>query len=462
MSDEKLKSYSQDELISLFSAQSILKIGVETAKAVNKDAVRTLLRDPIKNAHKLQDLSWYLYYTSGQYKRNINYLSDLLTYDYYVTPSETLSNANAYKKYFEKTCNILKGMNIKFNTRWIHFYLLLLGELYIYEIGNDKDMLYTIIPNSICRVVEYSNGVSRFAVDLTKIKKDMLDVLPDEIVKAYEKGRNVESDYGRGMYLVSEKGIGLNPIYNKSHGVPPFALVFDDILNLDDVKDISFDNQKAEALKLIHQEVPLDDKKKPSIGIEHQKMYHRDTLKAVPKNIAVTTTPLTTKMLSFVDSQSRDKYYLSLAKGNVADSFGVSAMLFNSDGASGEALKKSIMVDELMVYGILPTLENFINNKLKNFKFSMQFLRTTYNNRWEQAKAYKDSLSIGGSSLVYMAYLGFEPFQIIELLKFERDVLDIDSLITPKKTSHTLSSDDVGREKSDNPTDSTEKARESN
>ena len=73
-----------------------------------------------------------------------------------------------------------------------------------------------------------------------------------------------------------------------------------------------------------------------------------------------------------------------------------------------------------------------------------------------------------------MAYTGLEPYQAINLLTFERDVIKIDELITPKKTSYTMSGDETtgtvkedgeikeaGRNKSDEITDSTEKAKES-
>ena len=73
-----------------------------------------------------------------------------------------------------------------------------------------------------------------------------------------------------------------------------------------------------------------------------------------------------------------------------------------------------------------------------------------------------------------MAYTGLEPYQAIGLLTLERDVLKIDELITPKKTSYTMSGEETsgninedgevkeaGRNKSDEITDSTEKARES-
>ena len=109
----------------------------------------------------------------------------------------------------------------------------------------------------------------------------------------------------------------------------------------------------------------------------------------------------------------------------------------------------------------------------KNLNYS-KFSKESLENRWEQAKNYQATLSVGGSSLIFMAYTGLEPYQAIGLLTLERDVLKIDELITPKKTSYTMSGEETsgnvkedgeikeaGRNKSDEITDSTEKAKES-
>lgn len=455
----------QEEFVSLFALAKAQRVVEETAKSVTKSQIRTLMKSPMKNAKQLQDISWYLFYTSGQYRRNLCYLANLLTFDYFSYPI----NPKATRDHFDKSNEILKNLNIKYNFKWMNFFLMLLGEVYLYEVGN----LFMVIPNSICTIVEVKDGVNKYAINLSKIKKADLDILPQEIVKAYENKDNYkETEYGKYMFYINN-GFAFNAIYGKSTGVPLLASAFDDILSLDESKDMATDNQIAESLKLIHQEVPLDDKNKPILDADRQRQYHADTKRAVPSNIGIATSPLKLNMLSFVDSQSRDKLFLSLAKENLSDSFGISSMLFNNNGASGEALKKSIMTDEISLYDFLPMYENVINEKIKSTNFNMQFLRITHNNRWEQAKNYQATLSVGGSSLIFMAYTGLEPYQAIGLLTLERDVLKIDELITPKKTSYTMSGEETsgnvkedgeikeaGRNKSDEITDSTEKAKE--
>lgn len=452
----------QEKVLALFSLRHTQKITEESLRAIDKNTLRSLLKNPVKNVHKLQEVSWNLFYTSGEYRRRIGYLSSLLTFDYVPFPIRKTS-----KKQFDNMNEDLRKMNVKFNLKWMLFYLILLGEVYIYENSN----IFMLIPNEICRIVEVENGIYKFAVDLNKIQKKMLDILPKDIVNACQHKQSYDkSEYGKGMYFV-KNGFALNPIYGKSNGVPFLLSGFDDVLSLSDSKDATNNSQIAESLKLIHQKVPLGNDNKPVMDRDRTKAYHNDTKKVIPENIGVSTSPLELNMMSFVDSQNREKYYLSMAKENVSDSFGISSMLFNDAGSSGEALKKSIMVDELWMYDLLPMFENIVNKKIEKYGFAIQFLRSTYNNKWEQAKNYQATLSVGGSSLAFMSYCGFEPYQSIKLLEFERDVLDIDSLISPKKTSYTMTGEETvkengelkesGRNKSEDITDSTEKARES-
>jgi hypothetical protein len=48
-------------------------------------------------------------------------------------------------------------------------------------------------------------------------------------------------------------------------------------------------------------------------------------------------------------------------------------------------------------------------------------------------------LSFGGSRLDYLAAIGMDPAEVIGKLRMEQEMLDIDSIMTPKPTSYTLS-----------------------
>ena len=85
-------------------------------------------------------------------------------------------------------------------------------------------------------------------------------------------------------------------------------------------------------------------------------------------------------------------------------------------------------------------------------------------NKDEDLKHLKDAISFGGSRTDYLAALGMSPLEIYSKLSLEQRVLNIDSIMVPKPTSHTLSgtsSGETGRPSTDNPTDDTDRINDS-
>ena len=139
-------------------------------------------------------------------------------------------------------------------------------------------------------------------------------------------------------------------------------------------------------------------------------------------------------------------------------------MVFNNEKSSGEALKRSIIADEILMFAFLPMFANFINSKIESTRFSINFLDVSYFNQDEKVKTQKDLLGYGGSRTHFLALQGYEPIQVLNLMRFEQDILDIDKYMIPKQTSHTMSDEKtVGNptqeEKGEEVKDSTDKDR---
>ena len=133
------------------------------------------------------------------------------------------------------------------------------------------------------------------------------------------------------------------------------------------------------------------------------------------------------------------------AKQNVYDSSGTNTSLFNNKDASGENVKQGITTDETFMYSYLSSYANFINRELKKvnsvYKWKIRFLEATYFNRTEKIKEARENLSVGGSRFVFLGTCGYSPLESVALMKLEQ-VMDIDSLLVPKKNSNTLSKED--------------------
>ena len=82
---------------------------------------------------------------------------------------------------------------------------------------------------------------------MNKITANTLDVFPVEIQNAF-KNKGSHKD---GWYQVSDKGFAFNVIGNYAHGFPVLCMMFDDVMGLEDTKDLIEGKTKLDSIKLI-------------------------------------------------------------------------------------------------------------------------------------------------------------------------------------------------------------------
>lgn len=440
---EETKKIQIDDYTIHFFSKDLLALTTNTAqrrRKYNRQQIRNFLKDPYANYDKLQDVSAYLKSVSGNYFRIIKYLSGLLTFDHYIYPNSKakIENEEDALNSYIKAAQILEKMNIKHNFRWILERIIENGEVYLYELEDSKGIIYKEIPHKLCRISAIENGVYLYDIKLDKLTEDDLEIMPVEIQEAYKnKEKYKDNEY---WYTVSDKGFAFNGIGNYTHGFPLLCFMFDDVMGLEDTKDLIENKTKLDAIKLIHQKIPLNkETNKPVFDMDTARVFHEATKKNLPDGVAITTNPLEVTQIPFDKTVTREIDEIERAEKNIWNSAGISDLIFNNNKASGEALKRSIIADETLVYPFLTMFENYINKKLRSTRFSFKFLETSYFNRDEKIKTYKELLAYGLSRTYFLALCGLEPIQIVNLFKFEQDVLDIDEYLVPKMTSHTMS-----------------------
>ena len=435
---------SEDFAITYFSKDliAITANSTQRRRKYPRQQVRNFLKDPFQNYEKLQEISQYLKATGGNYFRIIKYLSGILTFDYLIYPNgkAKMDNKDKIMNDYKKAAQMLEKMNIKYNFRWILERLLENGEIYLYEIEDGKGIVYKELPPAFCRISAIDNGVYTYEVNLNKIQNNTKDLFPIEIQKAFEN----KSSSANSWYQVSDKGFAFNAIGNYAHGFPVLCMMFDDVMGLEDIKDLTEDKTKLDSIKLIHQRIPLDKvSNKPVFDMQTAKIYHEATKKGLPNGVAITTNPLEISQIPFDKSIAREIDTIERAERNIWNSSGISDMIFSNNKASGEALKRSIIADETLMFPFLYMFSNYINNRIGGTKFSLNFLEVSYFGRDDKLKVYKDLLGYGASRMHFLALQGYEPIQILNMLEFEQDVFDIDKYMVPKQTSHTMSGDEV-------------------
>ena len=66
------------------------------------------------------------------------------------------------------------------------------------------------------------------------MQQNIIEDFPIEIQNAYKN----RGKYDDGWYPVGEKGFAFNAIGDYSHGYPVLCMMFDDVMGLDDTKDL--------------------------------------------------------------------------------------------------------------------------------------------------------------------------------------------------------------------------------
>lgn len=464
--DINQESYVKDQLDSienmLMSRNYALMNGLsvnlsgQRYRKINRDQIRRAVDNPLDDLETLQQASEMLSITNGIYQQVLDYQANMLTDDYMLIPVNVgkLKTSDKVMKVLEEQANFISKYNIKYNAKWMRHKILKNGELFIYKVEGSDGNIIQELPNVFCKIVAKENEVHRYAINLSKLNDNIIIYLPKEIQVAYKKFRSGSKTLkliDRNWYQVSNNGVAFTLSENKPKGIPYYTSIFDDLIELEDKKDLKSQNDIIDSIKLIHQKLPYDKETgQVLINTKQAQAIHNATKQNLPKGTAIVTHHLDTEVLTLSDSNSRLNDSIRQASDTAYDSAGISAELFNGKKNSNEAIASGIVVDSLVPKRIQKMFENWLNfelslNKKLGVQFKIRFIDTTEFNKESKIKVARENMAYGGSRLEFLATNGYEPMEGLNLLKME-GLLGMDSIMTPQQSAHTLSgSNDTGR-----------------
>lgn len=420
------------------------------------------LQNPQKNYQNLQNISRWLYSTSGVYASLVDYYATLPKYNWTIMPIsspllllEKRSNDDVKKYFYE---NAMKAQKLKIREACYRFNrdLTLDGEGYYYIIEDAKGVLYQKFPNDYCMLYKNENGVLRFALDMDKVKSDDPLIYPSKIQTVIEEyARNPKSDiFLENYYPIGKEGVCFTT-NDSGHGIPVLSKILDAIVNMDSKKTLQDSVDIVNNVKMIHNEIPKDKDGKPIVDVAVAGKYNsaiKENLidKGIEEGLISITNPLKPTILNLDTGTNKNAITLvKQALEGIYDEMGVSEMLFNSVKGGSEALKKSVIVDSAKV--LVETIfqfQNYFTGELASvkghIKYEVKILESTWFNEQEKIKESKEELAYGGSVKVHYANLGFTPLEMINLIE-EENILGIKEKLTPIATSHTQSGKNAGR-----------------
>lgn len=431
----------------------------------------------------LREISHFFYAVSPHYRRAISYFANLSLNNYILRPLFSTDDVemDIFKEEYFKIASTCKKYRFKREIPKILTHCLLDGIFYGIILENNSSYILKYMPVEFCRITSIEDGVLRFSFDLEYFKGKRLFYLPQygtDIVNAYkaykgDKELGIEPDKTKRWYE-PRKQVCIKFDEEFDWIIPPFAGLFDAIIDLDTYEEVKKDKTVLENYKLIHYKIPTDSDGVPKIQFEQAKRYYEMTAAIVPEGIGVVMSPFEVDNLTLKNNANDDGDYVKEQTKQLFDNFGISPILFGiSDNPTSQVLELSTYVDMSMIYKVIMQIAHVFNVKFKKsnyqYLFEVEFLNQSIFNKDKVADSYLKASQYGVmAKLYYCAAIGLEPIDISGQTFMEVFYnVTVDTFNRPLKSSYTTSGDDTldnqgGRPTTDNPSDSTERQPESN
>lgn len=425
----------------------------------SRDQIRNYLNNPDRNEKNLRQVSRYLYISSSHYYRLINYFSNMLTLDSILIPldSDKISKS-AFKNAYIKVTKYIENYNLKSTLLDIIGILLLEDVYYGVERWNGDAFLLQRLPSDYCKITNIENGLYTFSMDMSYFdtKKTDINSQPLDIIKQYPKEfttlfRQYKSTNMKWQPIPSEYGVCFK--LNKSilTCFPPFVQIYEEIMDIEDQKELRKTNAKTKNFRLIQQKIPF--KKEPKsekdfiITLPSVKMYHNAIKQALPPGIAIVSSPMDLTAIDFEKKVGSQTYDDINAEDQLFNKAGVAKPLFAGGENNAVTLNRSIEMDATMMFSVLRQFEVFFKQRLNSisstYKFKLVFPNiTSYN----QKDMLKDMLTLGQSGFpksLAIAVAGYSLTDIYSLNELENNYLKLIDNMLPLQSSHTQG--DAGR-----------------
>lgn len=478
--DRKLKNYAlaTDPLRKL---RDIAKGSKRRVDAVNKDVVVTYLQNPTSNEANLRNISWYLYYRNQIYQRIIMYFASLFCLEARsVIPRRDLVNPESDEsilKSYNDTLKMLSNWNI--NNEFLKTNMTCFLQDVSYNIAYyDETGLYLLPINpNYCRIyAQYPTGDFAFAIDMTYFRGSsnwLVEAWGEPFVSMYREYERLGNT--ARWQVVPDKYAACFKYHNNDWEtvMPPFSGLFGDLINLNDIADISAVADKMEVYKLLWVEletitgskIPDDWKVNPDIVIEY---FNRMVEEALPDYASAAIVPGKLNVVDFSNSdKTAETNKVLKATKSVLNTSGGAQILNSAEISGTTAFNAAIKSDtEFSLASLLPQINGWFNRILPFVVSNPSKIHFYHVGRLNREEFRKELLENGQYSLptklAIMTLSGIDELDTLSLNHLEENILGLsDKFTSPLKSSHTASGD-VGRPTSDDSsiTDDGEASRE--
>jgi hypothetical protein len=438
--------------VSKLAQDTILRDFNSNSRKYTKEQIRRFLASPENYERELREVSNYLYHISQEYKNLINFLSKMLTHDYILIPDANFIDKLDDKliKNFYKTLNFLENYNIKAKLSAIEPILLREDLYFAYERTDGTNFLWQQLPTNYCRIAgldAFDTYIIEFDFSYFNKSNVNIDNYDDEFKNLYNYYKSDYRKY-RWQKLNPEKTICFKLDRSVPYCLPLFSGIFDEVLGLENTKDLQETNNKANNYKILHQKVPMktDNDAEPNeflIDGDNARAFHNILKSVVPDGIGVATTPMDINAITLKNNQYEEDI-VSKVERNLFTSAGISQLIFSDENNGKIGLDRSIEFGSSIMFSLLRQYELWFKKRLRIFgnkiyNWKLAFPNITIYNQKQMFDRLLKAGEFGYSKFFIGASLGISQAELIEIMNLENKQLELLDNLIPLISAHTQS-----------------------
>lgn len=450
---EYIKSYSNVRKVPLsrHKLKSVFQTSRTSLDIITQNDVVRWLNNPSKFSVNLIRASRTFYKTSGEYRSLLNYFIDMArfyhVFDPIVTNNAKLSKTKA-KKDLAVLSNALDKMNIKHELSKVIHTCIIEDVFFGYEVEDKNNYFLLKLEPEFCRINGMADGMYTFEFNLGFFEgnEHLLKTYPEEFQRAYVQSQIkglkwFEPDFTKTVCFKFNE--------NTTDIIPPFSMMFEPLLELNDYKKLKKVGAKINNYMLLHQKVPMHDNKNNdnqednfAISTDSMDFFNEMVNESLPDEIGAIVSPMEINPIQLDKDDKTDK--VLEATRDVFNSSGVSSFLFNNDKNSTGGLSYSVKKDELLIINFYRQVERWLNRKIRygsilaKNQWRVSLLNVTGMSEDKYLEELTKSGSLGFAVRGRIAAMhGLDYHTLSTALELENDILDLDTKMIPLASTHT-------------------------
>lgn len=432
----------------------------------SRKSIREFIRHPHKHSLEMIKIIKYVYLNSGYFKKIIQYYTNLVKTDCWTVDTEigsaSLYNVSAdtlkanYLKYVKEISTYSLSTELSRILLNVFLYDVCFG--FLIETSEGKTIFY--FDPEDCRISGHVDGIFTYSVRREREGTAKFLSYPEEVQELMKQpiDKSLPKDLKMYVKIPYEKSFCV-----KYHDIfdfifPPFFFIIEEILDIEDFKDLEKRRVENEVYKLLALKIPTNDEGKITLGDELVTPFAELAEDTVSKTIGILPTPFDITPIEFSTNNSDNANNVQNAINELYSELGVSQSLL-SGASSGSELKISIEVDASDVYRILKQVDRLINFHCKlrlptntSYDFKFRYLEiTSFNQDDKTDELLKLSQASCPTKVEMLATRGHNPARMLGNEIVENIVFELGNIWTPLKTSYTQSADSENSENNGRP-----------